>query len=344
MFFSIIIPIYNRANTLPRCLDSVLMQEFDDFECLLIDDGSSDSSYKVCLEYQRKDSRFCVFRKENGGVGSARNLGLKNCRGEWIVFVDSDDTIFPNHLNQFVNAIKCNKDMVDIVFCGCQYMCNGKKIREDHKYKMAVYNGHKEIKDFFAQTDVLQNMYICDRVYKRDIIINNDISFDEKLPLSEDRLFCYRYLKFVKEIATTPAATYIINGDANNRLSKRYLTPSVCIDRFHKLSFAMKELIIEFNIFDGGIMPFWEYNYMLLFSMLHSLYNVKGNMFSAVKQQRYFFDKYFDFDFYSRIKDIPELDNFMNNFQARRMLKRQFILFDVGILLNYILVRLHFRK
>lgn len=344
MFISIIIPIYNRANTLPYCLDSVLMQDFDDFECLLIDDGSSDSSYNICLDYQRKDSRFRVFHKENGGVGTARNLGLKNCKGEWVVFVDSDDVILPNHLTQFVNMIKHTKKTVDIVFCGCQYICNGIKTRDDHLYEAAEYYGNEEIKDFLVKTDVLQYMYICDRAYKTDVIVKNRISFDENLPLSEDRLFCYTYLRFVKGIATTVDATYLINEEDNNKLSKCYLPSNVCINRFRKLSSAMKELIITYNIFDSGIMPFWEYNYMLLFSMLHSLYNVKGNIFSAVKKQRDCFDRYFDFSFYDKIKDIPELSKFMNNSQARRILKRQFFKFNLGILFNYILNRFYIRR
>lgn len=344
MFISIIIPIYNRAFSLPRCLDSVMMQDFDDFECLLIDDGSSDSSYDICLEYQRKDSRFIAFHKDNGGVGTARNLGLKRCSGEWILFVDSDDTILPNHLSQIADAITKSKNTVDIVFCGCQYVCNGKKVREDHKYLTNEYYGRKGIRDFLAQTDVLQYMYICDRAYKRKLIKDNNIYFDETLSLSEDRLFCYAYLKYVNGIATVPGVTYTIYVEDSNRLSKRYLPPSMCINRFDKLFSAMKELIMEYSIFDGGIMPFWEYNYTLLFSMLHSLYNVKGNIFSAVKKQRDCFDRYFDFEFYDKIKDIPELANFMNNSQARRILKRQFFKFDIAILLNYVLVRLHLRK
>ena len=90
---SIIIPVYNSENTLRRCIDSVLNQTFTDFECLLIDDGSKDRSGEICDEYAQMDSRVRVFHKENGGVSSARNVGLDNARGEWITFCDSDDTV-----------------------------------------------------------------------------------------------------------------------------------------------------------------------------------------------------------------------------------------------------------
>ena len=90
---SVIIPVYNAESTLRRCVDSVLAQTFTDFECLLINDGSKDKSGEICDEYARKDSRVKVFHKENGGVSSARNVGLDNARGEWVSFVDSDDWV-----------------------------------------------------------------------------------------------------------------------------------------------------------------------------------------------------------------------------------------------------------
>ena len=106
MLITIIIPIYNRAKTLPKCLDSIINQDYSEFECLLIDDGSHDDSLKICNDYANKDKRFRVFHKTNGGVGAARSLGLENAAGEWVAFVDSDDIIAPNHLSQFVAAIQ----------------------------------------------------------------------------------------------------------------------------------------------------------------------------------------------------------------------------------------------
>lgn len=88
---SVIVPVYNTEKYLHRCIDSILAQTFTDFELLLIDDGSKDNSGTICDEYAAKDSRVRVFHKENGGVSSARNLGLDNAKGEWISFVDSDD-------------------------------------------------------------------------------------------------------------------------------------------------------------------------------------------------------------------------------------------------------------
>lgn len=90
---SIIVPVYNTERYLSKCIDSILSQSFTDFELLLINDGSLDYSGAICDQYAANDSRVTVFHKENGGVSSARNLGLDNARGEWVTFVDSDDWI-----------------------------------------------------------------------------------------------------------------------------------------------------------------------------------------------------------------------------------------------------------
>ena len=98
---SIIVPIYNSEAHLSRCIDSILAQTLTDFELILVNDGSQDNSGKICDNYAQKDSRIIVLHKENGGTSSARNVGLKKSRGEYITFVDSDDTIYPHYLTSF---------------------------------------------------------------------------------------------------------------------------------------------------------------------------------------------------------------------------------------------------
>ena len=93
MQISIIIPVYKAEKYINRCVDSILAQTFTDWELLLINDGSPDNSSSICDLYAARDSRIKVFHKENGGVSSARNLGLEKATGEWITFVDSDDWI-----------------------------------------------------------------------------------------------------------------------------------------------------------------------------------------------------------------------------------------------------------
>lgn len=98
---SVIVPVYNAGKYLHRCIGSIMAQTYTDFELLLVDDGSTDGSGKICDEYAQKDSRIRVFHKENGGAASARNVGLDNACGEWIAYIDGDDWTAPTFLKNF---------------------------------------------------------------------------------------------------------------------------------------------------------------------------------------------------------------------------------------------------
>jgi len=99
---SVIVPVYKVEQYIHRCIDSILSQSFTDFELILVDDGSPDNCGKICDEYAQKDSRIRVFHKSNGGVSSARNLGLDNAKGEWIAFIDSDDFVENEYLEELL--------------------------------------------------------------------------------------------------------------------------------------------------------------------------------------------------------------------------------------------------
>lgn len=103
---SIIIPIYNAERYLKKCLDSVLSQTYKDLEIVLVNDGSTDGSVMICREYEEKDARIVFISKENEGQGKARNIGLEKCRGEYVVFVDSDDWIHPEMLEKLCRSLE----------------------------------------------------------------------------------------------------------------------------------------------------------------------------------------------------------------------------------------------
>ena len=136
---SIIVPVYNAEKYLHRCIDSILSQTFTDFELLLIDDGSTDSSSIICDDYLREDSRVRVFHKKNGGVSSARNMGLDNAKGKWITFVDSDDFISSNFCE-----ILLDNENEDLVICSFETFGNIKekcKLKDSYYSKEQLSNG-----------------------------------------------------------------------------------------------------------------------------------------------------------------------------------------------------------
>ena len=120
---SVIAPVYKVEKYLPACLDSLLAQTYQNFELLLVDDGSPDKCWEILKQYAAQDARVCIFRKENGGVSSARNFGLEQARGEYICFVDSDDLVLPQYLEWLYDAL-CS--------CGTRIaMCRYRSIREN---------------------------------------------------------------------------------------------------------------------------------------------------------------------------------------------------------------------
>ena len=105
---SIIVPVFNVEKYLQKCIDSILAQDYFNFELILVDDGSRDSSSGICDEYARRDSRVRVIHQKNAGVSAARNTGLDTAHGEWIAFVDSDDWVLPNYISSMFRNSKPN--------------------------------------------------------------------------------------------------------------------------------------------------------------------------------------------------------------------------------------------
>lgn len=169
---SVIVPVYNSEKTLVRCVDSILSQTFSDFELLLVDDGSTDSSGKMCDNYALKDKRVHVFHKKNGGVSSARNVGLDNASGKWVTFCDSDDYVNGNWLQIYLSF--CSKN-VKLVMQSIKYI--GVEIAEK-------FNDNKEstILDFietFYSSSLLG--YCCNKLFLLDVIRLYNVRFNESL-------------------------------------------------------------------------------------------------------------------------------------------------------------------
>ena len=189
---SVIIPVYNTEQYLSRCIESVLGQSFDDFELLLIDDGSADGSEAICDKYAEKDSRVRVFHKENGGVSSARNLGLNEAKGDWICFVDSDDELLYEGVQTMVNGIS---DAVDMVMAGYEvYDDKGVLSYSVETRKEKRISAEMAVKEMYKPTDYRYQGYICSKLLRRSIIKEARLSFAEDVFFNEDRLFIVGFI------------------------------------------------------------------------------------------------------------------------------------------------------
>ena len=166
---SVIVPVYNVEGYLRQCLDSILVQTFDDIELIVVDDGSTDQSGKICDEYAVKDNRVMVIHKINGGLADARNAGLDAASGEYVGFVDSDDWIQPQMFETLLNCQE--KTEADIVACTIHFFSDdGKidevwpKIEQDHIYKKNDFIDH-----FFPDVKRSLMPSVCNKTFKRSI-------------------------------------------------------------------------------------------------------------------------------------------------------------------------------
>lgn len=151
---SIVVPVYNVEKYLTKCVDSILTQSFEDFELILVDDGSLDESGKMCDEFALKDSRIKVIHKENGGLSSARNAGIDVCMGEFVGFVDSDDYI-KNDMYEVLYSDICHYN-ADIAVCGFYHKYENKCLKSTHKYGLAkgVFDNKEAFKLSFRSTGI----------------------------------------------------------------------------------------------------------------------------------------------------------------------------------------------
>lgn len=164
---SVIVPVYNVEDLLSKCLDSILNQNFRDFELLLIDDGSEDKSGIICEEYEKKDSRIKVYHKKNGGLSSARNYGIERASGNYITFIDSDDFIDKSMLEiLYYNMIDND---VDLSITGVRDIYDGKTSIDADREKMLL-NSEETLKLMLMGKKV--NVYAVSKLYKRSIFEN----------------------------------------------------------------------------------------------------------------------------------------------------------------------------
>ncbi len=213
---SVIVPVYNRENYLRRCIDSILAQTYTNFELLLIDDGSTDNSGKICDEYAERDNRVKVFHKENGGVSSARNVGLDNAKGEYIIFVDSDDWVAVNYVELLLP-----REGEDLVCCGSREMEAGREIGRSGYNKDEVYT-IETIRNFRQCRWGKIYLGPCAKGYRRTIIDKIALRFDEMISYHEDGIFNMFYFHCCNTIRLISDDLYFVERTPHGSLVERY--------------------------------------------------------------------------------------------------------------------------
>lgn len=194
---SIIIPVYNNPIFITRCLDSIISQTCQNYEAIVIDDGSTDNTYDICKMYSSKYKQIKIYKKENGGVSSARNLGIKKANGEYIIFVDSDDYLEKTSIEEITKEIKSNKDV---------YIYNNILLENNKRIMCSACNQYSTLNHIIYEiiepyknkdrTCFLRTIWA--KVYKKSII--KDIRFPEDVYIGQDACFSIDVFKKINNI------------------------------------------------------------------------------------------------------------------------------------------------
>lgn len=236
---SILVPVYNVEKYLPRCIESVLSQDFTDYELILIDDGSLDNSPAICDEYASKDNRVRVIHKENGGHTSARLVGFQNASGKYIMFLDSDDCLLSNALSILNSKISEEYDIIKGI---------NRRVRIDGSFTIEKYKIFNE--DVIGTENYLSKVinadvapYLWGGLYRKDIIKENDFRQILGFSVGEDWLLNIAFARRVNKMICIDEQVYCYFINSNSIMQSK-----VCSYEYgERVRTAVKELTEEYN-------------------------------------------------------------------------------------------------
>lgn len=234
-FFSVIVPVYNVEKYLHRCVDSILAQSYSDFEVLLVDDGSIDKSGAISDDYALKDNRIRVFHQANAGVSAARNKGIDEAKGEYVIFVDSDDYLLVDRLLHVWNNTKGHPDVISVDKDAV--LCLGSN----------VLRLNKEIYLWASKMEVVWNA-----AYKRIILFEGHVRFLYSIVHGEDSLFFLEFLNHSKSIVFHADYDYVYEKGHVGGLNQVFQDFSKELEVYYKLGQARKTFYTSNGIAVGG--------------------------------------------------------------------------------------------
>lgn len=248
MLFSIIVPAYNAEKYLHRCIDSVLQQTERDFELLLVDDGSRDNTLAICNERAAADSRIKVLHKENGGVSSARNHGLDHASGEYVMFIDADDYLTPDALEQCRNHTP-EQDIVRFAYTSI--LPDGRKMN----VTMPNPSSHN---DYIGQVvGRTTTVAVWGGIFRRELFKQHNIRFSPDIKVGEDWLVTMQLTINTSKIKVLHEAYCYVYDRSNEASCTNNLTPARCAQQLEVL-YMLRQLVPE-----GHYEHFLSTNYSL---------------------------------------------------------------------------------
>ena len=222
---SVLMPVYNSEKFLLETVQAVINQSYINWELILVDDGSTDNSKEICTKLMNDDKRIKYIFQENLGVSHTRNVALENAQGKYIIFVDSDDLIHEDYLKILIDSIEKNNSDISVCNFIERKISNTGKIENINRefYPKEVMEMSK-MEDYimdFGNSGLLNPLW--NKIYKREIIENNNITFDEKVETGEDFIFNLQYFRKVKKISFIKDSLYYYIRRNNNSITYKYI-------------------------------------------------------------------------------------------------------------------------
>lgn len=247
MKYSVIIPVYNSEKTIKRCIESIASQKRTDVEIIIINDGSTDESESLCKAMQTKYNNIIYMNKENGGVSSARNLGLSVAKGKYVMFVDSDDYVDSECFDVINNYTKSDADYYQF---GFSIVAKG-LVKETRVWSECHVNAISEKEIFIGESVVTRSINSCwAKLYKRKIIEENDLRFCEELSIAEDLTFVFTFLLSADKIERIDSTIYFVDVSNEESLSRKYREnlseQLICVYESMRKVFEKSDLESEF--------------------------------------------------------------------------------------------------
>lgn len=217
---SLIVPVYNAQKYLDKCINSLLAQTYKDIEIILVDDGSTDDSLKICNKYADLDARVKVFHQENAGVSAARNYGLDNCCGDYVSFVDSDDWVEQAMVEEMLALLASTN--ADMGIFGYYIVNNGKQITARVAEKNEVIDISENVERIvqLCLSSVINPPH--SKIYKQAILEEYQIRFDVDTSLGEDFIFNLEYVSHIESVALGKEKLYYYKSDNNGSLTNQF--------------------------------------------------------------------------------------------------------------------------
>lgn len=200
---SVMIPVYNAQDHIRKCLDSLLVQTYENIQIVVVNDGSKDSSGQICEEYAKRDSRVKLINQPNGGEGAARNTGLREADGEYLCFVDADDYVKPDFVEKLYNLQKQNNSGLSI--CGFTELKGDTVINETHGDIERM--NQAEAMEKLLREDSFKG-YVWNKMFRMNIIRENKLKFDITLAVWTDVLFVFDYMQHIDSVTFDPTPEY----------------------------------------------------------------------------------------------------------------------------------------